>query len=211
MDCDCYTVFISSILTNLGIPHEVRITKYNGKSHFQHIYPVVPDGETHIAIDCVADAFNYEVPYSGCKDVAINNPNPVGEVFGLSGVDTIDLLSGGTLDDLKQPDLPLRTSERFQTEAPLKPCLVNIVIKPVTQCIPKPKLAFSKAITTKKEEQSPKPQLRLAQVEAPELPTEVQPELFQETKQNPLSGWWIKTLIAIGVGYGTYKIVQRIN
>ena len=40
VDCDCYTVFISSILTNLGIPHSIRITKYGGKTYFQHIYPI---------------------------------------------------------------------------------------------------------------------------------------------------------------------------
>ncbi|MBS1633223.1 MAG: hypothetical protein JST10_11700, partial [Bacteroidetes bacterium] len=29
VDCDCYSVFISSILTNLGIDHKLRITKYH--------------------------------------------------------------------------------------------------------------------------------------------------------------------------------------
>src|ERR1051326_2185712 len=46
VDCDCYTVFISSILTNLKIPHTLRIAKYR-KDYFQHIYPVVymPSGK----------------------------------------------------------------------------------------------------------------------------------------------------------------------
>ena len=42
VDCDCYTVFISSILTNLNIPHIYRITKYKNRDYFQHIYPIVP-------------------------------------------------------------------------------------------------------------------------------------------------------------------------
>jgi hypothetical protein len=42
VDCDCYTVFISSILTNLNIPHTYRITKYEHKTYYQHIYPIVP-------------------------------------------------------------------------------------------------------------------------------------------------------------------------
>jgi len=67
VDCDCYTVFISSILTNLGIPHILRITKYH-RDYFQHIYPVVPDGSKTITIDCVTDKFDYEVPYSEKKD-----------------------------------------------------------------------------------------------------------------------------------------------
>lgn len=67
VDCDCYSVFISSILTNLGIPHILRITKYH-RDYFQHIYPVVPNGSKHITIDCVTDKFDYEVPYSEKKD-----------------------------------------------------------------------------------------------------------------------------------------------
>jgi hypothetical protein len=67
VDCDCYSVFISSILTNLGIPHTLRITKYQ-RNYFQHIYPIVPNGSRHITIDCVTDQFDYEVPYSEKKD-----------------------------------------------------------------------------------------------------------------------------------------------
>ncbi len=77
VDCDCYSVFISSILSNLGIPHILRITKYH-RDYFQHIYPVVqappqpsPTGretKTEIVIDCVTDRFNYEVPFSKKKD-----------------------------------------------------------------------------------------------------------------------------------------------
>jgi hypothetical protein len=67
VDCDCYSVFISSVLTNLGIPHILRITKYH-RDYFQHIYPVVPNGSKHITIDCVTDKFDYEVPYSEKKD-----------------------------------------------------------------------------------------------------------------------------------------------
>lgn len=67
VDCDCYSVFISSILTNLGIPHILRITKYH-RDYFQHIYPVVPSGKKEIVLDCVTERFDYEVPYSEKKD-----------------------------------------------------------------------------------------------------------------------------------------------
>jgi hypothetical protein len=69
VDCDCYSVFISSILTNLHIPHILRITKYH-RDYFQHIYPVVLSipKNSEIIMDCVTDQFNYEVPYSEKKD-----------------------------------------------------------------------------------------------------------------------------------------------
>ena len=67
VDCDCYSTFISSILTNLEIPHLLRITKYH-RNYYQHIYPVVKNGNKEIIIDCVTDKFDYEVPYSEKKD-----------------------------------------------------------------------------------------------------------------------------------------------
>lgn len=71
VDCDCYSVFISSILANLYIPHILRITKYN-EDHFQHIYPVVPFNGRYIMVDCVTDHFDYEVPYTEKKDYSMD-------------------------------------------------------------------------------------------------------------------------------------------
>ncbi len=67
VDCDCYSVFISSILTNLNIQHKLRITKYH-RDYFQHIYPIIPTTNGHITIDCVTEKFDYEVPFSEKKD-----------------------------------------------------------------------------------------------------------------------------------------------
>jgi hypothetical protein len=68
VDCDCYTTFISSILTNMRIPHTLRITKYK-KDYFQHIYPIVPIGSgKYITLDCVVHAFDYEEPFTEKKD-----------------------------------------------------------------------------------------------------------------------------------------------
>lgn len=89
VDCDCYSVFISSILFNLGIPHTLRITKY-AKDHFQHIYPVVPYGSRHITIDCVTDQFDYEVPYSVKKDY----PMDLQYLDGFDGFDGYDEFDG---------------------------------------------------------------------------------------------------------------------
>lgn len=68
VDCDCYTVFISSVLTNLKIKHKLRITKYS-ENHFQHIYPIVPlENGRYITVDCVVKEFDYEEPYTEKKD-----------------------------------------------------------------------------------------------------------------------------------------------
>jgi hypothetical protein len=69
VDCDCYSVFISSILQSLNIAHSFRITAYG--NDFQHVYIVVHDGNKEIIIDCVTDSFNYEVPYTRKKDFKV--------------------------------------------------------------------------------------------------------------------------------------------
>ena len=90
VDCDCYSVFISSILCNLQVPHILRITKYH-RDYFQHIYPVVVQAsQEEIPIDCVTDKFNYEVPYSEKKDYPM-------ELQYLNGFDGDDMDGLGKL------------------------------------------------------------------------------------------------------------------
>lgn len=68
-DCDCFTVFISSVLTNLGIYHKLRVTQYDPLKGFQHIYPIVPrPGGGYYTIDCVVNEFNYEEPFDINED-----------------------------------------------------------------------------------------------------------------------------------------------
>lgn len=73
VDCDCYSIFISSVLTNLGIPHTFRMAGYSGD--FQHVYVVVPKSGTigasrssYYVIDPVVNQFNYEPPFSKKHD-----------------------------------------------------------------------------------------------------------------------------------------------
>lgn len=102
VDCDCYSTFISSILTNLGIPHKLRITKYQ-RDNFQHIYPVVPDGGRMIIIDCVTDKFDYEVPYSAKKDITMDLQyldGLQGAGLGERGNDLVFEGSGGGMGEL---------------------------------------------------------------------------------------------------------------
>lgn len=102
VDCDCYTVFISSILSNLKIKHKLRITKYR-EDFFQHIYPIVPTAEgNYITVDCVVDRFNYEEPYSEKKDTNMDLEYLNG-VPNTNNVDVQDLMGWEELngdDDL---------------------------------------------------------------------------------------------------------------
>lgn len=73
VDCDCYTIFISSCLTNLSIPHYMRMAGYG--QEFQHIYVVVPRNgksisgrSSYYVIDPVVNSFNYEVPFKKNSD-----------------------------------------------------------------------------------------------------------------------------------------------
>jgi hypothetical protein len=88
IDCDDYSIFCGSILKCLGIPFKFRITKYDGKQHFQHIYVFVPalgDSEDEIIIDPVLSKFDYQKPYSFEKsDFSMS---PIQMVAGIHGID----------------------------------------------------------------------------------------------------------------------------
>lgn len=101
VDCDCYSVFISSVLSNLKIPHSFRVTKYK-EDHFQHIYPIVHlDNNKYITMDAVVDSYNYEVPFTQKKDIAM-------ELEILNGIDDYELeeiLENDSFDDFEDEDL----------------------------------------------------------------------------------------------------------
>lgn len=87
VDCDCYSIFISSVLSNLGIPHAFRMAGYDGD--FQHVYVVVPkDGRTYGArstyyvIDPVVNKFDHETEFSKKHDHTMSRTtmlNGIGE------------------------------------------------------------------------------------------------------------------------------------
>ena len=197
VDCDCYSVFIASILTNLRIPHRVRITKYGGKPHFQHIYPIVPDGTGYITLDCVTDYFDYEVPYSEARDFDTSDPAQVSEISGLrevSGVDSADLLTGGLgIYQLKQPKLSLRSSVK---NSDIKGRSDKIIIKRVAE-----------PTTVKQSQRNPfsvSPAVAIKPPASPEPSTTI-------PAGKSSSGLIIKLLLAVGVGLGTYKLLESAN
>lgn len=120
VDCDCMSVFISSILKNLAIDHYFRITKYD-KPEFQHVYVIVPKSgniagiKNYFTIDGVIGAFNREKSYSEKKD------------FTMSGI-PIQFLNGIGAADTNQTILQYLIETRNSIEA--NPALVKEKICP---------------------------------------------------------------------------------
>jgi hypothetical protein len=95
-DCDDYSIFISSVLVNLGIPHYMSMAKYGGKFNFQHIYIIVPKSGTKIrdrkdyyAVDPVVHEFDHEEPFSEKDDLLV----PKKGLRGLQGLGTTSITS----------------------------------------------------------------------------------------------------------------------
>ncbi len=109
IDCDCFSIFVSSILTNLNIYHAFRITKYDGKDNFQHVYIIVPipgTSDKYYTIDCVLSQFDYEKPYSQKKDFVMKNTLNGIDVAVLSGFDgendeLFDVISGAHFEGVE--------------------------------------------------------------------------------------------------------------
>ena len=111
-DCDCFSVFISSILTNLRIPHYLRVTKYN--AGWQHVYVIVPTNDlnksNYITIDAVLNKYNYEKPFTDKFDYNMETHTFAGApIEYLSGVEIEEDLIGiqiGNETDLLGDDSP---------------------------------------------------------------------------------------------------------
>ena len=71
VDCDCMSIFTSSVLSNLNIPHSFRITRYS-EMHWQHVYVVVHLSTGDYIIDGVISKANYEKPYTEKIDYPMN-------------------------------------------------------------------------------------------------------------------------------------------
>lgn len=71
VDCDCMTVFIASILTNLKIPFRIRLAGYGMTQNFEHVYVVAILGDRKIIMDTVVHEFNKEVKPTFKKDLTM--------------------------------------------------------------------------------------------------------------------------------------------
>lgn len=133
-DCDCMATLIGSILTNLKIAYSLRVTKYMGRSFFQHIYVIVPDKKgSHITIDPVVDWFDYEEPFTGKMDIPmdlhyLNGPEvdsfpvPADDEFdvAIANIDSVDIEDLFDAEDLEGLGLFRRKRRRSGGARPPK-------------------------------------------------------------------------------------------
>lgn len=90
IDCDCFSISVSSMLTNLGIRHYFRVVKMYGNDYYQHIYVVVPKNSKsdmsqrsdYYVIDPVVDSYDFEP-----RGVTFKTDIPMMPVQFLNGVD----------------------------------------------------------------------------------------------------------------------------
>jgi len=102
VDCDCMSIFTSSILTNLKIPHSFRITKYSEDS-WQHVYVIVPTpgSNNYCVIDAVVSEFNYEKKYTDKMDYMMNLKGiNVAVLSGVSGNDHYEAVMATSLSGI---------------------------------------------------------------------------------------------------------------
>ncbi len=116
VDCDCYSIFIGSILSNLNIPFALRMVKIGGKSYYQHVYVVVPKSgkksdlgnrNKYFTVDPVLDTFNEEHPFTGKYDLFMQ------PIKYLNGVPSASLagLQGNSIDNLYYSEEAARTPQ----------------------------------------------------------------------------------------------------
>ncbi|ELR71765.1 hypothetical protein C900_02350 [Fulvivirga imtechensis AK7] len=226
-DCDCMTVMICSILTNLNIGHKVRITKYAKNNpwllpRYQHIYPIVPTGNgKYITMDCVTDWFDYEVPYLEKKDFTMNDGVLVGTIEGIpsgfSGVDSLALreVIGAKLKHQKAKE---RNRPAYRIR-PISPA-VNINILVGQNKPHQPKQVVPKTPSPLKEMQqlpSSAPQTMttsrsILPEDTPQVNT-TSPTLIQSRPNTTVKkgGVLKKILIAGAVGIGTYQLIKMLT
>lgn len=107
IDCDCYSVSVSSILVSMIKDHGaaiqppvLRIIKMYNRPYYQHIYVIVPKYKganlnvrsNYWVIDPVLDTFDKEAPYTAKHDT------PVMELQELSGINAPDTDLGREFD-----------------------------------------------------------------------------------------------------------------
>jgi hypothetical protein len=78
-DCKSYSLFIASILQNLGITYRYRFVSYAKGGDYTHVYIVVP-GTNLVIIDDVMPAFNKEKKFAHNYDIDMT------KIYQMSGI-----------------------------------------------------------------------------------------------------------------------------
>lgn len=85
-DCKSFTVFIISVLENLGIDYKVRFsnTERPGSKTVNHVYPIAVIGGREIIVDSVYPLFDRQKGYYYAKEYTM------ADIYRLSGIGTTD-------------------------------------------------------------------------------------------------------------------------
>jgi len=110
VDCDCYTIFLCTLLLNQRIEPVIRIVQIPPATTFHHVYPIVyKKGKSglYYTLDAVLDRFNYEKPFSKKQDYTMDQLGiPIKGLHGipennkaLTCLDLDDIGNLGSTDD----------------------------------------------------------------------------------------------------------------
>ncbi|KAB2915140.1 MAG: hypothetical protein F9K23_11640 [Bacteroidetes bacterium] len=100
VDCDCFSYFISTVLTNLSIPHHLRIIAVGKATAYHHIYVIVPhqkgslepfrDKYRYTVVDPVLDTFDEEPQHiTAYHDYPMTNFTTSLQGIPLTGLDDL--------------------------------------------------------------------------------------------------------------------------
>ncbi|MCB0805381.1 MAG: hypothetical protein KDC05_06245 [Bacteroidales bacterium] len=108
VDCDCYTIFLCTLLLNQGIEPVIRIVQIPPATSFHHVYPIVyknkKSGE-YYTLDVVLDRFNYEKPFSKKRDYTMDELGiPIKGLHGIPHNKSLICLANVCSDNLGSTD-----------------------------------------------------------------------------------------------------------
>lgn len=103
-DCKSYTIFIASVLENMGIDYIIRFsnTQRRGSKIVNHVYPIAVFNGEEIILDAVYKLFNREAPYYYIKNYTM------ADIYRLSGIGSAELAEVNAYwDEIKKLDREL--------------------------------------------------------------------------------------------------------
>jgi hypothetical protein len=111
IDCDCYTIFLCTLLLNQGIEPVIRIVQIPPATSFHHVYPIVyKKGKSglYYTLDAVLDRFNYEKPFSKKRDYTMDELGiPIKGLHGIPQNHSLTCLANTCDDNLGSTDDPV--------------------------------------------------------------------------------------------------------
>jgi Transglutaminase-like superfamily len=88
-DCKSFTLFIVSVLQNLGIPYIIRFTSYR-KGDVTHVYPIAILNGERVILDAVWDSFDDEKDYYRKEDYKFEkNMSQIVEISGIGAARSV--------------------------------------------------------------------------------------------------------------------------